>query len=54
MSMIVSLALLKTLPIVYTDGAELNRGMLKNIGFIEALRQEMYECVIFNDIGNRI
>ena len=33
-----------------TDSAQLNRGMLKNIGFMEAMRQEMYECVIFNDI----
>lgn len=27
-----------------------NGGMLKNIGFLEAIRSEFFECVIFHDV----
>ena len=28
----------------------LNRGILKNIGYVEALRREPFDCFIFHDV----
>ncbi len=29
---------------------EFNRGMLKNIGFVEASKMGKYDCVVFHDV----
>jgi hypothetical protein len=32
------------------DGHEFNRGLYKNIGYMEALRYDRFTCVVFQDL----
>lgn len=38
------------IPRIFTGNGQFNRAMLMNVGYVEALKEQTFDCFIFHDV----